>query len=193
MIPACFSIPAPEPLDLPSKPGLQAFSCGPTSADTARSFEITSRGSQELGVRRAQRQCPALAGSQARSGVWQKSRLFPISLFGNPPRSSMTLRSSQIYNQPPMTHEKNGAWLVVSDCITYLLYPVRNLRGSKRHSGRPGISVSNTVQGCRRFRTHSTFLTEEQSGSVTLTAFPKSVATVNGSGECRNACCRRRW
>ena len=139
----------------------------PYLADTARSFDITPKsrtsGAAELNVR------PALAGCR-------------ISTLGEKERPDLSVLSFEHALEAPIKDDdaRDGAWLVVSDCITYLLYPFVTCGTEANPQWTTGISVSNTSRDAGVFGTFDE--TEEQSGSVTLYGFPKSVATVNGSG-----------
>ena len=63
---------------------------------------------------------------------------------------------------------RDGAWLIVSDCITYLLYPFVTCGDTQEWS--TGLSVSNTSKDDGVFGAFDE--TEEQSGSVILYGFP---------------------
>ena len=64
---------------------------------------------------------------------------------------------------------REGAWLVVSECVTYLLYPFVTCGATSGWS--TGISVSNTSKDSGAFGAFDN--TTEQSGSVTLYGFPR--------------------
>ena len=64
--------------------------------------------------------------------------------------------------------ERDGAWLIVSDCVTYLLYPF--VTCGAQDGWLTGITVSNTSKDEGIFGTFDK--TEEQSGSVTFYGVP---------------------
>lgn len=64
---------------------------------------------------------------------------------------------------------REGAWLVVSECVTYLLYPFVTCGATAGWS--TGISVSNTSKDAGAFGAFDK--TTEQEGSVTLYGFPR--------------------
>ena len=64
---------------------------------------------------------------------------------------------------------REGAWLVVSECVTYLLYPFVTCGATAGWS--TGISVSNTSKDAGAFGAFDK--TKEQSGSVMLYGFPR--------------------
>lgn len=63
---------------------------------------------------------------------------------------------------------REGAWLIVADCVTYLLYPFVTCGDTQEWT--TGISVSNTSKDDGVFGPFDE--TEEQSGSVILYGFP---------------------
>ena len=64
--------------------------------------------------------------------------------------------------------ERAGAWLIVADCVTYLLYPFVTCGDTAEWS--TGLSVSNTSKDDGVFGAFDE--TKEQSGSVILYGFP---------------------
>ena len=95
--------------------------------------------------------------------------------------SSSTLSFEHASEDPEFDDDaREGAWLIVEDCVTYLLYPFVTCQTGANPEWTTGISVSNTSRDAGVFGTFDE--TEEQSGSVTFYGFPKSVATVSGSG-----------
>ena len=64
---------------------------------------------------------------------------------------------------------RDGSWLLVSECVTYLLYPFVTCGATA--GGSTGISTSNTSKDAGAFGAFDE--TTEQSGSVTLYGFPK--------------------
>lgn len=148
-------------------PGIQ-----PHLPDTARSFSITIEGVKNLGSTEL----------NVSAQLWPAARRN-----SDGKKNAADLRSILSFEHPledpefDADKERDGAWLIVSDCITYLLYPFVTCQTGANPQWTTGISVSNTSRDAGIFGTFD--LTDEQSGSVTFYGFPKSVATVSGSGQ----------
>ena len=150
---------------MPGMPGIQ-----PYLDDTARSFGVTIAGVKNLGS----------VGLNVSAQLWPAARRN-----SDGKKNAADLRSILSFEHsledPTFADDaRDGAWLIVSDCITYLLYPFVTCGTEANPQWVTGISVSNTSKDAGVFGSFDE--TEEQSGSVTLYGFPKSVATVNGSG-----------
>jgi hypothetical protein len=148
-------------------PGIQ-----PHLDDTARSFAVTIEGVKNLGSTEL----------NVSAQLWPAARRN-----SDGKKNAADLRSILSFEHPledpefDADKERDGAWLIVSDCITYLLYPFVTCQTGANPQWTTGISVSNTSRDAGIFGTFD--LTDEQSGSVTFYGFPKSVATVSGSGQ----------
>ena len=100
------------------------------------------------------------------------ARLWPSALVDEDGKKT-DLATQLSYNQPPMTPEKNGAdWLVISDCVTYLLYPFVTCEYSPGWT--TGISVSNTSPDRGVFGPFDNLTGED--GPVTAYGFAKGMA-----------------
>jgi hypothetical protein len=77
---------------------------------------------------------------------------------------------------------REGSWLVVSECVTYLLYPFVTCGATPGWS--TGISVSNTSKDGGAFGAFDN--TTEQSGSVMLYGFPKGDGSETVMGTVRS-------
>ncbi len=146
-------------------PGIQ-----PHLDDTARSFGVTISGVKNLGS----------VGLNVSAQLWPAARRN-----SDGKKNAADLRSILSFEHsledPTFADDaRDGAWLIVSDCITYLLYPFVTCGTEANPQWVTGISVSNTSKDAGVFGSFDE--TEEQSGSVTLYGFPKSVPTINGSG-----------
>ena len=145
--------------------------------DTARSFKIDGIGFKNFGG----------AAANVTARIW------PTAKRNNDGKKNGTdlennLSFEHTSEDPKFADDaREGAWLIVSDCVTYLLYPFVTCGDTQEWS--TGLSVSNTSKDDRGFRS-SFDETKEQSGSVILYGFPKSVATVNGSGIVPSTCCQ---
>ena len=131
----------------------------PITHTAARSFEIkvtkhTFSGAQTLGVTAM---LYPMANIDSRG---EKSDLATVLSFAADP-------VVPIKDKKPVTD-----WLVLGDCVTYLLYPFVTCGGTSGWS--TGISVSNTSADGNVFGAFDE--TKEQSGSVIMYGFPKGQA-----------------
>ena len=82
---------------------------------------------------------------------------------------SSTLSFEHAAQDPEFADDaREGAWLIVADCVTYLLYPFVTCGDTEEWS--TGLSVSNTSKDDGVFGAFDE--TKEQSGSVILYGFP---------------------
>ena len=82
---------------------------------------------------------------------------------------SSTLSFEHATEDPEFADDaREGAWLIIADCITYLLYPFVTCGDTEEWS--TGLSVSNTSKDDGVFGAFDE--TKEQSGSVILYGFP---------------------
>jgi len=118
-----------------------------------------------------------IANFGAAANINVKAQLWPMSRRNsdgkkNADRLKDTLSFEHALEDPTFADDaREGAWLVVSECVTYLLYPFVTCGATSGWS--TGISVSNTSKDSGAFGAFDK--TTEQSGSVTLYGFPRGV------------------
>ena len=131
---------------------MMAFTAAQNNA--ARSFKIT----------------PSKTTFKGDAAVDVSAALYPDARRGTD-GEKLNLDSELSFEHPLEAPEKgNGEdWLVISECVTYLLYPFVTCGATPGWS--TGISVSNTSADANVFGAFD--VANEQDGSVTLYGFPK--------------------